>query len=59
MKKNINVVYGLLALIFGLNFTAHAKTDFQAKLEKHIQVAVKDKGVQPICDEKCPKGNAK
>lgn len=59
MKKIINMVCGLLALIFGLNFTAHAKTDFQTKLEKYIKVEAKDKGVQPICDEKCPKGNAK
>ena len=59
MKKTITVIYGLLALIFGLNFTAQAKTDFHAKLEKLIKVQVKDKGVQPICDEKCPKGNAK
>jgi len=59
MKKTITVVYGILALIFGLNFTAQAKTNFQAKLEKHIKVEVKDKDVQPICDEKCPKGHAK
>lgn len=49
MKRTVNVVYGLLALIFGLNFTAHAKTDFQAKLEKHIKLEAKDKDVQPIC----------
>lgn len=54
MKKTVNVFYGLLALVFGLNFTAHAgKTDFQAKLEKHIRVDVKDKDVQPICGHTC------
>lgn len=53
MKKTINVFYGILALVFGLNFTAQAKTSFQAKLEKHIKVDVKDKDVQPICDKVC------
>ena len=60
MKKTINVLYGLLALIFGLNFVAHAgKTDFQAKLEKHITVDVKDKAVQPICEKVCGTRNGK
>lgn len=59
MKKTINVVYGLLALIFGLNFTAQATTSFQAKLEKHIKVEVKDKDVQPICGGVCGGGNGK
>ena len=59
MKKTTYVVYGLLALMFGLNFTAQAKTSFQAKLEKHIKVEVKDKDVQPICIEKCPNRNGK
>ena len=53
MKKTINVIYGILALVFGLNFTAQAKTDFQAKLEKHIKVEVKDKDTQPICGGFC------
>lgn len=59
MKNTVNVIYGLLALIFGLNFTAQAKTDFQAKLEKHIKVEVKDKDAQPICGGVCGGGNGK
>jgi len=59
MKININVVYGFLALIFGLNFAAQAKTEFQTKLEKHIQVEVKDKDVQPVCGGVCGGGNGK
>jgi len=60
MKRTVNVFYGMLALIFGLNFVAHAeKTDFQAKLEKHITVEIKDKGVQPICVKVCDSRSGK
>jgi len=49
MKKILYAVSGFMALVFGLNFAAHAKTDFQKNLEKRISVSVKDKNVQPIC----------
>lgn len=60
MTKIIHVFSGILALLFGLNFTANAaKTDFQSMLEKNIKVTEKNADTQPVCGGYCGEGGNK
>lgn len=54
MKKTTQVLSGMLALVFGLNFVAFAaKTDFQKKLEACVSVQDEDSAVDSECTDKC------
>ena len=53
MNKLRYMMSAVIALVLGIGFATPAKaTNFQKKLAKCINVSVKDKSIQPIC-EKC------
>jgi len=54
MKKMTQIISGMLALVFGLNFIAYAaKTDFQKKLEACVSVSDEESAVDSECTDKC------